>query len=217
MILTDDEIIKAMSRGDIVIDEFREDRLGSNSYDVTLGKNLLVYSDLVSIQSVSDIDGNVHPTIRPIEYMNTESAEQSIKYIDVAQPEDVTIIEIPESGMILYPGVLHLGVTNEYTETHNLVPWLDGKSSSGRLGCSIHVTAGRGDIGFCDHWTLEITVVHPLKIYPHMPVGQLTYFEVKGSTRQTYNKKQTVSYAHKGGKRENPVPIPSQLYKKFAA
>ena len=51
-------------------------------------------------------------------------------------------------------------VTEEYTETHAHVPFLEGKSSTGRLGIDIHATAGKGDVGFCGNWTLEIGRAH---------------------------------------------------------
>ena len=77
----------------------------------------------------------------------------------------IDYFEIPEEGFVLYPHVFYLGVTEEYTETHAHVPFLEGKSSTGRLGIDIHATAGKGDVGFCGNWTLEISVKQPVKIY----------------------------------------------------
>lgn len=54
---------------------------------------------------------------------------------------------------------------------------LEGRSSTGRLGLSIHVTAGFGDIGFKGYWTLEITCVHPVMIYPGMEICQIYYIQ----------------------------------------
>jgi dCTP deaminase len=64
-----------------------------------------------------------------------------------------------------------------------LVPWLDGRSSVGRLGISVHSTAGRGDDGFFGRWTLEVSVVHPVRVYPGMKVGQVTFFDLRGERR----------------------------------
>ncbi|MFN7262608.1 MAG: dCTP deaminase domain-containing protein, partial [Pseudobdellovibrionaceae bacterium] len=47
MILTDSEILKCIETGDILVSPFRRDCLGSNSYDVHLGKTLAVYKDRV--------------------------------------------------------------------------------------------------------------------------------------------------------------------------
>ena len=83
---------------------------------------------------------------------------------------EIDSFEITKEGFVLQPGVLYLGVTEEYTETHNAVPFLEGKSSIGRLGIDIHATAGKGDVGFCNTWTLEISCVHPVRVYPGMPI-----------------------------------------------
>lgn len=97
---------------------------------------------------------------------------------------------IPEEGFVLKPGKLYLGKTVEYTETNNLIPAYDGRSSVGRLGISSHVTAGFGDIGFKGNWTLEIVVVHPVRVYPYMRIGQLYWERPDGEVLQnTYHGK----------------------------
>ena len=97
--------------------------------------------------------------------------------------------EIPDDGCILLPSRTYLGVTLEYTETHQHVPFLEGKSSVGRLGIDIHATAGKGDVGFCNHWTLEISVAQPVRVYHGMPIAQLIYFEVRGEIAMRYDRK----------------------------
>ena len=111
-----------------------------------------------------------------------------------------------DKGFLLEPGNLYLGRTNEYTETHNLVPMLEGRSSIGRLGICIHVTAGFGDIGFKGHWTLEIFCIHPVIIYPNIEICQIYYHTVKGDITDTYI-----------GKYQNNKGIQSSLmYKEFS-
>lgn len=78
------------------------------------------------------------------------------KELDMAKPNSASVIKIPEDGFVLQPNVLYLGRTNEYTKTENYIPMLEGRSSVGRLGVFIHVTAGFGDVGFAGYWTLEI-------------------------------------------------------------
>lgn len=92
-------------------------------------------------------------------------------------------IEIPKNGLVLRPNILYLGSTNEYTETYNLVPKIDGRSSIGRLGISIHITAGFGDIGFKGKWTLEISVVQSVIIFPNMEICQISYYIPYGDIR----------------------------------
>ena len=78
------------------------------------------------------------------------------------------------------PDMLYLARTAEYTETRGLVPMLEGRSSIGRLGLSIHVTAGFGDVGFCGFWTLELHCLHPIRVYPNVEICQIYYHTIEG-------------------------------------
>jgi dCTP deaminase len=62
------------------------------------------------------------------------------------------------------------------------------------LGIDIHATAGKGDVGFCNHWTLEISVSQKVRVYANMPIGQLIYFAVEGDINNYYNKKTNAKY-----------------------
>lgn len=118
MMLVDSDIKKYHDGRHIIIEPWNEARLGSNSYDLTLGNKLLIYTNDV---------------------------------LDAKKEHEYKIITIAESGIQLVPGELYLGYTREYTETHKLIPQLEGKSSIGRLGISVHITAGFGDTGFKGH------------------------------------------------------------------
>ena len=96
--------------------------------------------------------------------------------LDPMKKLNTTRIKIPEEGLRLIPGTLFLGKTVEWTATYGFVPMLEGRSSIGRLGLSVHVTAGVGDIGFQGFWTLEMTCVQPVVIYPNMRIAQLIYY-----------------------------------------
>lgn len=113
----------------------------------------------------------------------------------------------PTEGFVLWPGRTYLGVTQEYTETHATVPFLEGKSSVGRLGIDIHATAGKGDVGFCNHWTLEISVHQPVRIYAGMPIAQLIYFEISGSVQTLYKDKKSAKY-----NKRSPHPVESMMW-----
>lgn len=102
----------------------------------------------------------------------------------------------------------YLGVTQEYTETLAHVPFLEGKSSVGRLGIDIHATAGKGDVGFCNYWTLEISVKKPVRVYGGMPIGQLIYFVIQGEVITPYNKKGSAKY-----NQVQPLPMESMMWK----
>lgn len=175
MILTDQQILDCMNEGSIKVEPFRKECLGTNSYDVHLGKTLGVYVDSV---------------------------------LDARKHNKIELFEIPEEGFVLTPENFYLGVTQEYTETHKHVPFLEGKSSVGRLGIDIHATAGKGDVGFCNFWTLEISVKKPVRVYGGMPIGQLIYFEIKGTIINPYNAKASAKYNDK-----QAIPVESMMWK----
>lgn len=177
MILTDNEILAHMAKGSIVIEPFDPAAMGSNSYDVHLGRMLAEYEDEV-------LDAKKHNAIK--------------------------LYPIPDEGIVLLPSKFYLGVTEEYTETHEHVPFLEGKSSVGRLGIDIHATAGKGDIGFCNFWTLEISVKQPVRVYAGMPIGQLIYFAVEGTVNNPYNVKKSAKYTARTN-----VPVESMMWKNF--
>tara|TARA_Y100000589_G_scaffold182898_1_gene173231 strand:+ start:912 stop:1448 length:537 start_codon:yes stop_codon:yes gene_type:complete len=128
--------------------------------------------------------------------------------IDARKHNQVDRFEIPEEGIVLRPGRTYLGSTREYTETRRYVPFLEGKSSVGRLGIDIHATAGKGDVGFCNHWTLEISVSQPVRVYAGMPIGQLIYFLVEGEVEIDYASKASAKYNQR-----TPEPVESMMWK----
>ena len=100
--------------------------------------------------------------------------------LDMKKKNTTHKVIIPEDGIVLESSKLYLGRTVEYTETFNLVPMLEGRSSVGRLGLFVHVTAGFGDVGFKGYWTLEIFAVQPIKIYPNVEICQIFYHSIEG-------------------------------------
>lgn len=125
--------------------------------------------------------------------------------LDMKKANPAKIVAIPESGLLLEPNRLYLGRTNEYTRTESYVPMLEGRSSTGRLGLFIHVTAGFGDVGFSGFWTLEIFCIQPLIIYPDVEICQIYYHDIDGE----YD-------PYRSGKYQNNTGIqPSLLYTEF--
>jgi len=125
--------------------------------------------------------------------------------LDMKKSLNTTEIIIPADGLVLHPGKLYLGRTFEHTVTHKFVPMIEGRSSIGRLGICIHITAGFGDIGFNGYWTLEIQCIQPVIIYPMIEICQIFYHTISD---------QYVTY--KGSKYQNNQGIqPSLFYKDF--
>ncbi|MDI9359182.1 MAG: dCTP deaminase [Phycisphaerales bacterium] len=161
-------------------------------------KNIVITPFDKSCLGSNSYDVHLGPTLA--KYIDEE--------LDAKKHNKIRCFEIPDDGFTLLPHEFYLGVTLEYTETHAHVPFLEGKSSTGRLGIDIHATAGKGDIGFCGHWTLEISVKQRVRIYKGMPIGQLIYFPVEGIVQTPYNQKKNAKYSG-----QNNHPVESMMWR----
>ncbi|TWU44536.1 Deoxycytidine triphosphate deaminase [Rubripirellula tenax] len=127
--------------------------------------------------------------------------------LDAASPNRYRRIEIPEEGLTLQPNQLFLGRTVEYTETHGLVPMIQGRSSLGRLGLFINPGGSLGDAGYCGTWTLEMHCVQPVRIYAGMEVCQIYYLGLEGTCE-----------GYSSEKYQNSRDIrPSQMFRELGA
>ena len=100
---------------------------------------------------------------------------------------DFREITIPEDGLILLPNTLYIGSTVETVSSDKFISAIDGRSSVGRLGMQVHLTAGFGDIGFQGTYTFEITVVQPLRVYPNFQIAQVYFEKPHGKINFLYN------------------------------
>lgn len=139
------------------------------------------------IKSYSDLKGEIADKYVSVdEFKNFKESDLLLNPIDMHSKNEIIEFNIPETGYVLRPGVLYIGRTVERTATEKYIPMLNGRSSGGRLGISIHVCAGFGDIGFDGTWTLEITVVEPVIVYPNVEIAQVSYFTPCGNTDRKY-------------------------------
>ena len=160
--------IKNMLNKEIFIEPFDDSRLNPNSYNLRLHNELL---------------GGDSPSL-PL-----RKSQKSASVLDMKVKNETKTISIPPEGLVLEPGIVYLGRTVEYTKTLNHVPMLEGRSSIGRLGIYIHVTAGFGDVGFSGYWTLEISCIQPVRIYPNVEICQIFYHTILGDCSKMYKSK----------------------------
>ncbi len=187
-ILSGLEILKNIESGDIEVDPFEPDHLNPVSLDLRLGKSVAVYSDVVSVGLMCPRDGT----------------------IDMSRENPVHALEIGDEGLVLVPGVLYLMHTLERVCARRHVPILDGKSSIGRLGIHIHFTAGFGDPGFDGQYTLEVSAMHPVRVFSGSRFCQIRFHEIKGEIRSYKDCRSSYSTAeHSRG------PVPSRSWKMF--
>jgi dCTP deaminase len=106
---------------------------------------------------------------------------------DPKREQSVETVRIPEDGFTLYPNRLYLGHTFEVIGSQTYVVSLIGRSSIGRLGLFLQITADLGQLGTAHRWTLELKVVQPLKLYPRMKIGQVSFWRPTGSRDRLYD------------------------------
>lgn len=189
MILSGLKIAEEVKAGRIYISNFDEKRLNPNSYNLRLADEMLVYKT---------------------EYLGTNIYGEGVTFnsgmvLDMKNRNPYEIFPIPESGFVLEPNRLYLARTMERTRTDCYVPMLEGRSSVGRLGIFIHATAGFGDVGFDGYWTLELSCVQPVRIYPGVEICQIYYHTIDGDF-----------VPYKSGKYQGNTGVqPSMLWKEF--
>lgn len=168
-VLTGSKIYKEVMNGNIKIDPFDPSRINPNSYNLRFHNTLKIYKH----NPISKLINGVWTIVdKPLDSHGVNETE--------------TII-IPDTGFILEPNELYLGRTIECTGTNKYVPKIDGRSSTGRLGMQVHLTAGFGDIGFDGTWTLEITVPRRLIVYPNDEICQISFETTYGDVDYLYN------------------------------
>lgn len=168
------------------------------------------YDITSSVKSVSDLTDDIKKSIYELTFatcadilnniLNEEGLEKAVNTLamypnissaalpplDMHKNNETIEFEIPKEGFVLQPGVLYIGRTKERTFTDKYIPMINGRSSGGRLGISIHICAGFGDIGFDGTWTLEITCVEPVRIYPDSEIAQVCFFKPYGKVKDLY-------------------------------
>jgi dCTP deaminase len=175
MILTGTEVERMVGQGRITIHPFDPACLQPNSYDLHLGDTLVCY----------------------------EAGQVYNRVLDPRVDSPTYTLPLTGDGMILEPNRVYLGSTVERVGSREFVPRIDGKSSLGRLGVLVHLTAGFVDLGFEASLTLEIAVVQPVRLYAGMPICQVSFSATLGD--------RTIQY--RGRYRDQEGPTSSRMWR----
>ena len=157
--LSGSKIREEVKTGNIFIENFNEESLNPNSYDLHIQDKVLAYN----------------MDINPV--------------LDTKSENAIETIYIPDGGLVLQPGRLYLMSTVEKICSDKYVPCITGRSSYARLGIQVHQTAFFANLGDKFRWTLEVTAVHPVRIYKDLKLAQVYFEEVVGSVDATYSGK----------------------------
>lgn len=165
----DRDIVAAIEEGDIEVRPFDREKVQPSSIDLMLGN---VFYRLNQYHE--------HP--------NDERMVLTVVDPKVDQSHYFTRMEVADGeSLTIYPGQCILACTKEYVRFGKTVAGrLEGKSSLGRLFLAVHITAGFFDPGFCGYPTLELVAHAPIKLYPGMPVAQMSFFRLSGVPRHLY-------------------------------
>jgi dCTP deaminase len=124
--------------------------------------------------------------------------------LDPRKPNNTVEMTIPEEGFVLEPGEVYLYACNERIGVkNNIRAKVEGKSSLGRLGLFVHVTAGFIDTGFEGSLVLELVATRPIRVYPNMKICQIEFAQVYGPILETYDKKIGSKYHNQEGVQES--------------
>ena len=199
MIITGEQIKEAIKQATLTIDPFVEENVQPASIDLTLGDEVRVYAHHVRHTEYED-----HKLYQPGASMSPKTA-----WMDPKEKQETFTFKMEERGWLIKPGILYLMHTRERICAKTMVSVLDGKSSIGRLGVVIHLTAGYGDPGFDGQYTLEVTCIHPVILYPGMKIAQMRFHVMYGEA--------DTSYATKGHYVDGKAmgAIPSMAHKQF--
>ncbi len=219
--LTGPKIAELVTAGVLVIDPFDASRVNPNSYNLEITDEVLMYEKGAKVHdkyeqhfcywTYLDMTHN-RPTTEPMAVVNfvaaplSKAKEEPTVSRRLANPGDASPQFDAAVVRRFWPGVVYLLCTKEYTETpYPYRPNIDGRSSVGRLGEFVHVTAGYGDVNFKGTWTLEVAVVQPVEVQYPLQSCQISYTTVEGPP-QHYD-----SPKYQGQRR----PQPSRLWREI--
>lgn len=185
MILSDRDIKIALKNKDIIIDPFDIKYIQPASIDLHLDNHFLIF----------------------------DSSRNYV--IDPKKPMDDMMREVvidENTPFVLHPGEFALGLIYETTGvSEKYVGRLEGKSSVGRMGLLIHITAGFLDPGNSLKMTLELhnTANLPILLYYKMPIAQMAFEELSSKCEKSYSKANGSKYVG------DTKPRASQMWKNF--
>lgn len=205
-ILSDLEIRRAITAGEIEIDPFTPEHLNITSYDLTLGNEVRVYSNWVE---GTPEDRRLYGDVAYANALQGENLEPTEYRVNANEEQATEAWNFDDRGFLLKPGIGYLMHTRERVRTDCYNPILDGKSSIGRLFIQVHATAGYGDPGFNGQYTLEVIVQHPVRVFPGMRICQIRFHTIAGRLGKLYD--QVGHYTQESAK----GAVASQAWRQF--
>mgnify|MGYP001079360339 CR=1 FL=1 len=156
-VLTKQEIIKEIKKGNIKIEPFNIENIGPGSIDLTLGDKFRTFKKSEKIYDVSD----------EVDY------------------KEITRL-VKADSIVINPQETVLGVTKEkITLAPDISGRLEGRSRFARIGLLVHISASFMQPGISNHQVLEISNMGriPLRLYAGTKVCQFIFERTEGEAK----------------------------------
>lgn len=202
-VLTKSALLDGIRDGRITVCPFDCEQVAEASVDLHLFPEVAIY------QRTYQPTGDPAMPARALPWDRMPSAEIKDRALDVAKPREVDRFVIPESGLVLVPGVFYLGAVIERLHAPTYRIEATGKSSEARLSIKVHFTAGHVEPGFDGQITLEVEGAVPVIVRPGWPIAQAVFHDLTGPV-ESYAKKGHYTGQHAVG----PVASRSHLHKR---
>ena len=184
-ILTGQEIINQISNKHIKIGNFDKTKIYQNSYAITLGNKISFYSltdyavQIGQISKDSTFENYGMIAVEKPNDNNNCGYIRAVPYLDSMRENTMLVKNIPDDGYILLPRILYIVETNESIWSDKYLAEVSCIPHLSRLGITINTSSGYTNITNDFKYILTVEVVHPIKIYKGMKIGQVYFHTIE--------------------------------------
>lgn len=227
MLLSQNQILKHLKRGTIVIEPFSKRQLKTTSYDVTLGEWFWREghpAGRATIHNIYDADSTSNVWQGPFRAESVSAIRERLdcEFKNISDKAQV---------ILLAPGETILAHTREFIGGRDIcVAKMYARSSLGRNFVEVCKDAGWGDVGYFNRWTMEVTnnsKYYTIPLVVGRRIAQMVFYEVApltvhpvkspeksslkefhgGVAKRQFNRVKIVDYVSEGGKYQSSQDI----------
>ncbi len=190
--LSDKAILRERDNGNILIEPFVRENLGTGSYDVSLGRYYyrenrdasgLSFYNPYSKSDVARVWGDQDDYLEAMSAREWRKQNRNFPLENIDDNEEIIVLD---------PGETILAHTNEFIGgTDDMIDtMMKARSSTGRNFIEVCKCAGLGDIGYCNRWTMEITnnsSKYQIPLVVGRRVAQILFFKTEGTLNSVYS------------------------------
>ncbi len=156
-VLTRDEILKEIDKGNIKIEPLDKDNIGPGSVDLTLSNKFRTF----------------------------KRSSRVFDVLDTSDYKEITEL-VETDSIIIMPQHTILGITKEkITLSPDICGWLEGRTRYARIGLMVHISASFMQPGISNRQVLEMTNMGhvPLKLHAGTKICQFIFQRTEGKAK----------------------------------